>query len=155
NDSRRYPNIELVETSTQRANANYFGRYIEECIQGIPEQDFKLAAEKNEPAVLVIGSNPYRRQVEEYLVGKGVITTDNVNKLSDRQRAFEILVRDGESNLGWRIILAEENENVARDAVRATAGNGRKLVSAIADTLRLEVLNEAQQWVENRSTESD
>lgn len=48
-DSRRYPKIELVEMSVQRANANYFGRYVEECIQGISEQDFKLAAEKNVP----------------------------------------------------------------------------------------------------------
>ena len=43
-DSRRYPKIDLVEMSVQRANANYFGRYIEECIQGVSEQDFKVAA---------------------------------------------------------------------------------------------------------------
>jgi ATP-dependent DNA helicase UvrD/PcrA len=154
-DSRRYPKIELVESSTQRANANYFGRYIEECIQGIPEQDFKLAAEKNEPAVLVIGSNPYRRQVENYLVEKRMITTNATIELSDRQRAFDILVRDGESNLGWRIILAEENENVARDAVRSTAGNGGKLVNAIADSLRLAVLKEAQEWAANRTSKQE
>src|SRR5262249_49595902 len=70
-DSRRYPKTDLVETSAQRANANYFGRYIEEFIRGISEHDCKLAAEKNEPAVLVIGSHPYRRQVEEYLRERG------------------------------------------------------------------------------------
>ena len=73
----------------------------------ISEQDFKLAAEKNEPAVLVIGSNPYRRQVEEYLTETGLVTTDKKAELSDRERAFEILVQNGKSNLGWRIILAE------------------------------------------------
>jgi hypothetical protein len=154
-DSRRYPKIGLVETSTQRANANYFGRYIEECIQGISEEDFKLAAEKNEPAVLVIGSNPYRRQVEEYLTEIGMITTDNTAELSDRERAFEILVQNGKFNLGWRIILAGEDENIAHDAVRATAGNGRRLFEAINEPLRAAVMKEAEEWMASRPPEDE
>ena len=153
-DSRRYPTIELVEMSVQRANANYFGRYIEECIQGISEQDFKLAAEKNEPTVLVIGSNPYRRQVEEYLTEAGLVTTDKKAELSQRERAFEILAQNGKSNLGWRIILADEDENIARDAVRATAGNGLQLFEAIAERLRAAVLKETQEWMANRPLEN-
>jgi hypothetical protein len=34
----------------------------------------KSAAEKNEPVALIIGSNPYRRQVEEHLVEAGLLT---------------------------------------------------------------------------------
>jgi superfamily I DNA/RNA helicase len=154
-DSRRYPKIELVETSAQRANANYFGRYVEECIQGISEQDFKLAAEKHEPAILVIGSNPYRRQVEEYLTEAGLVTTDKKAELSGRERAFEILAQNGTSNLGWRIILAEEDENIACDAVRATAGNGLELFKGIAERLRAAVLKEAQEWMANRPPENE
>jgi superfamily I DNA/RNA helicase len=75
-DSRRYPKIDLVETSVQRGNANYFGRYIEQCINAVSDQDIKLAAEKNEPVALVIGSNPYRRQVEDYLIERGLISTE-------------------------------------------------------------------------------
>jgi superfamily I DNA/RNA helicase len=153
-DSRRYPKIELVEMSVQRANANYFGHYIEECIQGISEQDFKLAAEKNEPAVLVIGSNPYRRQVEEYLTEAGLVTTDKKAELSERERAFEILAQNGKSNLGWRIILADGDENIARDAVRATAGYGLQLFEAIAERLRAAVLKETQEWMANRAPEN-
>jgi superfamily I DNA/RNA helicase len=149
-DSRRYPKIDLVEMSVQRANANYFGRYIKEFIQGVSEREFKLAAEKNEPAVLVIGSNPYRRQVEEYLTEAGLVTTDKKADLSDRERAFEILVRNAKSNLGWRIILADEDENIARDAVRATAGNGLQLIHAIDERLCAAVLKEAQEWAANR-----
>jgi superfamily I DNA/RNA helicase len=153
-DSRRYPKIELVEMSVQRANANYFGRYVEECIQGISEQDFKLAAEKNEPAALVIGSNPYRRQVVEYLIEVGLVTTDIKAELSDRKRALEILAQNGQSNLGWRIILANEDESIARDAVRATAGNGLQLFTAIDERLRAAVLKEAQEWIANRPLEN-
>jgi len=43
-DSRRYPKLAFVSILVQRANANYFGRYIEECSQGVSEQDFKVAA---------------------------------------------------------------------------------------------------------------
>jgi superfamily I DNA/RNA helicase len=40
-DSKRYPKIDLVATSVQRGNANYFGRYIEQCVRAIPEQDLR------------------------------------------------------------------------------------------------------------------
>jgi superfamily I DNA/RNA helicase len=52
-DSRRYPRIDLVETSVQRENANYFGRYIEQCVRAIPAEEVRQAAEKNEPVALV------------------------------------------------------------------------------------------------------
>ncbi len=90
-ESRRYPKIELVETSVQRANANYFGLYIEQCIKAIPEADLRLSKEKNEPVALIIGSNPYRRQVEEHLVAAGLVTPSDKSELSEREQAFEIL----------------------------------------------------------------
>jgi ATP-dependent DNA helicase UvrD/PcrA len=65
-DSARFPHIDLVETSVQRDNANYFGRYIEQCIRKIPPAEVALATEKHEPVALVIGSNPYRRSVEKH-----------------------------------------------------------------------------------------
>lgn len=66
-DSAKFPRIDLVETSVQRANANYFGRYIEQCIRAIPQADFDAAAANNEPVALIIGSNPYRGAVEQHL----------------------------------------------------------------------------------------
>jgi superfamily I DNA/RNA helicase len=45
-DSRRHPKIGLVETSVQRGNANYFGRYIEQCVRAVSEQKVKQAAKK-------------------------------------------------------------------------------------------------------------
>jgi superfamily I DNA/RNA helicase len=152
-DSRRYPKIDLIETSVQRGNANYFGRYIEQCVQAVPEQEVQAAAEKNEPVVLVIGSNPYRRQVEEYFTEVGLLTADPAAELTDRERAFEILMRDEKSNLGWRIILAHEDETTARDAVRATAGNGRMLLETLPGAYRTAVLAEAREWMAKRKPE--
>lgn len=145
-DSRRYPKIELVETTVQRANANYFGRYIEQCVKAIPEEEVRLAADKAEPAALIIGSNPYRRQVKEYLVEAGLVTASDEAELSKREEAFAILDQDASSNLGWRIILADGDERIARDLVRAAAEKGIPLVDVIAADKRAAVLKEAEEW---------
>jgi superfamily I DNA/RNA helicase len=157
-DSRRYPKIELVETSVQRANANYFGRYIEQCIKAISEKENQLAKEKNEPAALIIGSNPYRRQVEEHLVAAGLVTPNDKSELSEREQAFEILIQDPASNLGWRIILANGDERAARDIVRAAADKGVALAEVIPAKDREAVLKEAEDWAstqEKKRAEKD
>jgi superfamily I DNA/RNA helicase len=149
-DSRRNPKIDLVTTSVQRANANYFGRYIERCIQAIPEQDILSAAEKNEPAALIIGSNPYRLQVEEYLTKVGVLIADGKTELTDRELAFEILNQDANSNLAWRILLAEDEPGTARDLVRAAAAQNISLAKVIPVARRTAVLGEAAAWAAGR-----
>lgn len=149
-DSRRYPKIDLVETSVQRGNANYFGRYIEECIKAIPDAEVNLAEEKNEPLALIIGSNPYRRQVEEYLAAAGLVTPSDISELSEREQALEILNEDPTSNLGWRIILADGDERVARDTVRAAAERGVTLAEVIPAKDRAALLKEAEDWASSQ-----
>ena len=145
-DSRRYPKIELVTTSVQRGNANYFGRYIEEGINAIPEEEVALAAEKHEPAALIIGSNPYRRQVEEYLSQVGLITAEQAPELSTRERGLEILAQNEKSNLGWRAILAEQDEDTAKALVRLAAERGLPLFEVIPQNDRGSILREARGW---------
>jgi superfamily I DNA/RNA helicase len=152
-DSRRYPKIDLVETSVQRGNANYFGRYIEQCINAVSDQDVKLAAEKNEPVALVIGSNPYRRQVEDYLIEAGLVSTEKQVESSDEVRAFEFLTQNAQSNLGWRIALAEGDPILARDLICAAAESGVSLFEVISDDYRAAVLRRAQAWAANRAPE--
>lgn len=154
-DSKRYPTIELVETSVQRGNANYFGQYIEECIRAIPEADVKLAAEKGEPVALIIGSDPYRRQVREYLEKKGLVTAAEAPSISEREQALEILAEDPQSNLGWRIILSCGDDTVARATVRAVTLAGTPLAKAIPAADRDAVLMEAEAWAANRVQEND
>ena len=105
-DSALYPHIGLIETSVQRVNANYFGRYIEKCIKGIPQADRAAAAEKNEPLALIIGSDPYRRQVTQYLINAGLIGKETRTEMTQREKAWQILAQNPDSNLGWRLILA-------------------------------------------------
>ena len=145
-DSRRFPTIDLAETSVQRGNANYFGRFIEECISAIPEAELKLGAEKFEPAALIIGSNPYRRQVEEYLVERGLVALDPDAALDEREQALEILHEDPKSNLGWRIMLSLEGIDTARAAVCAADEKDAPLFDVLPEAMRSKSLEEAKAW---------
>jgi len=145
-DSAKFPRIDLVETSVQRLNANYFGRYIEECIRAIPKEDVDAAASKNEPVALIIGSHPYRGQVEQHLKDVGLITVPQKDELSERQKALQILNDDSNSNLGWRIILSVGNQGTARDRIREAAKQNRPLAEVISDEQRASVIAEATAW---------
>jgi len=152
-DSRRYPHIELVETSVQRNNANYFGQYIEQCVAAMPTEELQRAAANNEPAVLVIGSNPYRAQVEAYLTKAGLYHPPDKSEHSEREIALQFLAEDPESNLGWRIMLACSEETTARDVVVIAAEQHVSLASLIPDSERTAVLGEATEWAAAHAAE--
>jgi ATP-dependent DNA helicase UvrD/PcrA len=154
-DSRRFPNIELVETTVQRTNANYFGRYIEQCIRAIPPAEVELAQKKNEPAALIIGSNPYRRQVEEHLIEVGLVKAAKQDELTKMQKAYELLNEDPDSNLGWRIILSVEDQSMGRRVVSEAAETGDKLSDLIPDDYRQAKLEEAKKWIEGKPAEGE
>lgn len=145
-DSRQFPTIQRIETSVQRTNANYFGRYIEQYIRSIPEAHFAAAAEKHEPAVLVIGPQPYRGQVEKHLAEVGLLNTAEVKKVNPRHEALEILSQDSTSNLGWRIILGEANKGTVQKCVIGAAEAGVPLADVVPEELRENTLAEAAAW---------
>lgn len=152
-DSRRFPKIELVETTVQRANANYFGRYIEQCIRAIPPEEVELAQKKNEPAALIIGSNPYRRQVEEHLTKVGLIKVTKQDELTKMQQAYDLLNEDPNSNLGWRIIFSVEDQSMGRKIVGEAAETGQQLFELIPDDYRQAKLEEVKKWIEGKPAE--
>src|SRR5262249_44273191 len=142
----KYPHIELIETTVQRANANYFGRYIEQCVKSIPEDEVALAPEQNEPVALIIGSDPYRSQVEKYLTEVGLVTAKIDAELTQREKALQILSEDEQSNLGWRIILACGKEEDARKLIRQADENNQLLAKVIPQDQREQILAEAKAW---------
>jgi ATP-dependent DNA helicase UvrD/PcrA len=153
-DSAKYPHIELVETTVQRGNANYFGRYIEECIRSISPAEVTEAAEKNEPVALIICSDPYRRQIEEHLTKVGLIAAKQTVQRPEREKGLQILSEEGESNLGWRIILACGRGYVARSLIRKAFEEGRPLIELFTPTERDPILAEAEAWAqENEATD--
>lgn len=154
-DSRLYPHIDLVQASVQRGNANYFGRYIEERITAITEEELKLAAERNEPAALIIGSNPYRRQVEGHLMQVGLLAQGGSDDLSTREEALRILSEDANSNLGWRIFLTCGDQGKARNIVRKAAEESTALAEHIVLAEREAILAEARAWAAEHEGNED
>ena len=152
-DSRRFPSIEIICASVQRNNANYFGRYLEQQIRAISADELKLAVDKHEPAALIIGSKPYLPQVEAHLVECGLLVVPPDHNLAQREKALEILNKDPNSNLGWRIILANSYPNVAQPIVQAAHSNKTMLVDEIGDQMRETVLKEAVEFAASRLKE--
>jgi superfamily I DNA/RNA helicase len=147
-DSKLYPKICLVETSVQRRNANYFGRFINEAIENVRPEEIEQANKRGEPVVLIVGSRQYLRQVEEHLLQSGRALDSRHEHLSalSAERGLELLKKDGESNLGWRIILEIRQKELAASCVRE-AGNVRPLHETIPDELKDSILAELEQFV--------
>jgi hypothetical protein len=124
-------------------------------IAGDDDQALKLAAEKHEPVALIIGGNPYRRQVEEHLMKVGLVTKADDTALSEREQALAILHEDPKSTLGWRIILWSGDEAVARTAVYTAAGKKTPLFDALPADLRARILEEAKAWTGDDDTERE
>jgi ATP-dependent DNA helicase UvrD/PcrA len=147
-DSKKYPKLSLVVTTVQRPNANYFGKYLEQAIAKIPEEELREAAEKDYPAVLIIGSNPYRRQVVDYLRERGydIDTGRDTQTGLRRSDGLEILKEDIGSNLGWRVLLEVDHPPFTSTCIQATAQGGEPLASQIPDDYRNQILQEVQDY---------
>jgi superfamily I DNA/RNA helicase len=146
-DSKRYPKIQLVKTSVQRKKANYFGRFIDQAINGIPKEEIEEANEKGEPVILIIGSIQYLRQVAEYLAeaGRAIEDRSGREQALSAERALELLKKNPESNLGWRIILEVRKKGLAIAAVR-DAGTKRPLHEVIPDKFKKAILEEVEKF---------
>jgi len=153
--SRLYPNIELVRTSVQRLNANYFGRYIEHAIRNISEADIEEATQNLEPLALVIGPKPYLPQIERHLVDAGLLLPANEQKTSLWDDGLSILSSDPESNLGWRLILACEEEEFAAECIQAANERGTPLLLVIPEEQRDAVLQEAAEMEASQAVEEE
>jgi len=154
-DSRLYPKIDVVQTSVQRGNANYFGRYVEREIRAIPEADVREANDKHEPVALIIGTRPYLPQVEKYLIDVGLVAPNERDILSERERGLEILHDNPESNLGWRIILACGDGLVSAERICSASERGLSLFEVIREEERLAVLQEAEEVEGGQEREMD
>jgi superfamily I DNA/RNA helicase len=147
-DSRRYPKIVLVETTVQRANANYFGRYIERSIRAISQNDSEEAARSREPTVLIIGPRQYGDPVRQYLVDQGFTVEGRADHAGGVQTeiGLEILAEDAAANVGWRIVLENEASNFAATCIRGAAKDSVGLASVIPADFRKKALAAAIAW---------
>lgn len=147
-DSIKYPYINRVQTSVQRQNVNYMGRYIAQAIDQIPEDEIEMSLQDGYPTALVIIAQPYRNQIIEYLEGAGymVDTKREVTPTLSRDAGLAILKEDPEANLGWRIVLEADKPSFLRTAIEATADNYTPLMASITKEYRDRVLTDAENY---------
>jgi superfamily I DNA/RNA helicase len=157
-DSRRYPLIDRVTTTVQRANSNYFGRYIEAAIRRIPQEEIAEAQGRGEPAVLIIGGRQYLGQIVDHLAACGLAVDtgrDREPSKVDRTAGLERLSRDPASNLGWRVILEFVDREIASSCVRRAAERAVPLVEVLPEGLRDSVLKEAAEFVADQEADEE
>ncbi len=156
-DSAKYLKIRLVETSVQRKNANYMGKYIEQEIRKISREDIEEAAKGGYPPALVIVAKPYREQIVNYIQGAGytVGTRRDVSERLNLETGLSILKADQASNLGWRIALRSEHPSLLPELIRQSGDNIRRLGEIIPDAVRQEVLDEADGYEVPEEQSSD
>jgi len=147
-DSERYPQIALVETTVQRQNANYLGRYISQEIASIPEEELTEALEAGYPPVLVIAANPYRNQVIEQLEEDGyrIESRRKPTEGLERSLGLSILSSAPRSNVGWRVVLKADDPPFLDEAINRTADTSVDLIDVLPDEYRDAVLQEAESY---------
>lgn len=144
-DSEKYPRIGLVETSVQRQSANYLGRYISQEIAQIPNEEIEEALEGGYPPALVIAANPYRSQIAAQLEDDGytIDTRRDPTERLDHTLGLSILKEDGQSNLGWRVVLRADNPPFLQDLIAGTTGTSRRIVDMLPNEYREALLGKA------------
>ena len=122
-DCRNYPKIIHAICSVHTKKSPYISMYIEREIQKIPREEVDEANEEEYPCILIIGPHHYLRQINEFLVNKSY-KVDYKGKNKDNNLhildGYEILLKDGESNLGWRVILEFDKVENINDIIGMT-----------------------------------
>ena len=147
-DSEQYPRIRLVEVSAQSLRANYFGRYIEQQLRLIPEEEIRESHEKEFPTVLVIGPIQYLRQVRQHLEDHGHLCI--VKEVTDptelhREDALRVLRTWPEANLGWRVVLELDAPPFAARAIRTSLERPQPLIEIVPAEYREAIIAEARE----------
>jgi superfamily I DNA/RNA helicase len=102
-DSKKYPKLVIAECTTGRI----VPKYVQQEITSIDANDIIESHKQGYPTVLIVGPRQYLREAEQQL-GK-IYSNLSYTRPSEMEYgiadAYELLLRDKESNLGWRILL--------------------------------------------------
>jgi superfamily I DNA/RNA helicase len=102
-DSLKYPKIALANCTTGLV----IGKYVESEIAKLEPEEIQESYDKDYPTVLVVGTKQYLKIVAGYFekVGIPVDYSPSEEVGYGIVEAYEWLLRDIDSNLGWRILL--------------------------------------------------
>lgn len=96
---------------------------------------------------MIVGSKQYLRQVEEHVTkaGRTIEGRSGHEPALTPERGLELLKKNPESNLGWRIILEVRKRGLAIAAVR-DAGIKRPLHEVIPEQFKKGILDEVEKF---------
>ncbi|MDE3068179.1 MAG: hypothetical protein KGJ60_11590, partial [Verrucomicrobiota bacterium] len=130
-DSNKYPKIILANCTT----AAVIAKYVRSEISKIDPQDIAESnAESNEyPTVLIVGTKQYLKAVDKHFkkVGIAFEYTQSEEISYGIIEAYEWLLRDGESNLGWRILAEVFFEEAEQKRIVMGSETGAKMKSLL------------------------
>ena len=106
-DSIKFPHIIHASCSTHTSKAPYISKFIEKEISAILQEDIDKAREMGFPCVFIAGPSYYTKQIYGYLKSRftNIDYPEKRNKDIDIFDGYKLLMKDKESNLGWRIII--------------------------------------------------
>jgi len=138
-DCRNYPKIIRAICSVHTKKSPYISMYIEREIQKIPREEIDLANENGYPCVLIIGPRHYLRQINEFLVNNSYKVDYEEKREDDNLHILDgyiILLKKGESNLGWRIILEYDKVENMNDIIGMTYTDQVDIVEQLPEKYR-------------------
>ena len=147
-DSEKYPKIDVIKTSVQKKKINYMGRYVDQAIRSIPQNEVDEAREKGFPAALIISPKPYYAQIVEFLESAGHRLTKRAERPETivRTRGLELLHGDLDRNVAWRILLELDRPPCRRTAIVASHESGTPLRQAVSAAYRDRIEQEVSSW---------
>ena len=116
-DSIKYPYIIVVQTST----APVLGKYIDKEISNIPEEEIIKSNDKENgyPTVIIAGPKHYLDRIYEVIANKykKIFYAPSEGTTYSPIDAYELLLEDEQSNLGWRILVEYFDSNRLKDVI--------------------------------------
>jgi len=136
-DSIKFPKIIHASCSTHTSKAPYISKFIEKEILTIPREDIDNAREKGFPCVLIAGPSYYTKQIYAYLKPKftNIDYPEERDKEIDIFDGYRFLMKDKESNLGWRIIKCSDIKQEAK-IIKEAHENAERLCNKLDDDFK-------------------
>ncbi len=125
-DSREYPKIIHAHCSTQKKNAPYIAKYIEQEIDKLNTKKIQEINAEGDYTILVTGPKQYLKQIDSYLKHSKKYILHFRKSEFERKRisiidGYKILLdEDKLSNLGWRILLECDPMEETGDLLKKT-----------------------------------
>lgn len=141
-DNADFPKIIHAHCTVHTSKAPYVSKYLDKILKIISQEEINEAKAENYPPVLVIGKQHYIKTVANDLERMGYkvdIGSKEKDPLMEIKYALNLIQKNPDSNLAWRIILKCKNPTDIDQIILSTS-NGTPLVNLLSEELKNKVL---------------